>query len=732
MALEPTAAKQQERPLLDVGGPMLQLNSDNGWTNKLNELKAEAARLPRCSILMHPRMKADEAIAAAEAFDKQTDMLLRDVIPPTEMIKTKAVKKASELSAQERIDTLDALLSYFTQFCRGTTCNICVETCFYLHEASYAEGDPIGEFTQSLLVLMMQVTNIIDLGNVRDGDEEFGPQFIGRTRMPRSSIDLEALDAEVKKGDAAAKRFAVLAALARYAAAALDIAKKGALDSHGQLRAAVDALAAAVDGLEPARPTGEAVVPPPAAFTPQGALWDSMSIPHQSVPPCAWSEAMGYFRQLAADTRVLYEEWLPLSSDLLNVLEAAKAYCHRDPAPGLVARSVASVFVMHGQQPFGGDSILMLLLALLRDRFGAPWFHTLIRPQSEDDHKNLQSLVEHTLRCHNADARAPNQQALLDDTKRTMVLSLSSAVMEIGHLICRLITIYLRNRGRCHRSLVNLLPSLVQCQSQLWRLEHTSFIIAAQPAAKTYERQINRNEVLHNVMMDVVIDTCQQICVLTQRLGLLTFAELPALEVYYQHFASVRAEVAHALYPTESLISEFREAASRRGVPPALGLRQARPVPPSVMASIETAMAFTRGAAWALNVHKAKLPELKQPEGALQSLQNVFNHRFRPLQTTVLRPPLMSYQEIQDFTKMPEPERFIKQSVDQFKAVVARIPAIRALVTDATHLRMLDAAEKAAKKNSVVVGLLKNEGFTGKIEIDNEFPWIITLNAVKA
>jgi hypothetical protein len=514
---------------LEIGTGKFILDEAHGWFNKLEELKAEAAKLKPCTIQMHPRIRADEAIASPEAFDRQTDVTLQAIVPPTEVSKMKQIKKASELTDAERVAVADTLLSYFTMYCRGTSCHTSFSTCFYVHEPSYAEGDAIGLYMLSLQQLMVLATNIIDSSGVRDGEEEFGFQYVAHlatSAVAAGNVDLEKIDAESNKETPLSRRFAVLAGLARYFIAATNVGKRGAISTHEELSAAVDGLASSIKALENDHPSGAAVVPPPAAFTSHAALWDTMSIPFEAVQPCLWSDVTNYLTALCNDTKVLYTEWLPLKTDLLAVFECVKAYCHREPQPSLVARSVASIFVMHGQQPFGGDSVLLLLLGLLRDRFGAPWYSAVVRPQTEDEQRAAKLIVEHAAKQNSGESSRAASQQMEDEVRRQIVIGVSTTVLEIGRLLNHLMTAYLKNRGRCHRTLMNLLPAIVGCQTQAWRVERSSFLAASQTNSKAWNPALARNEVLFSILTDILFDTCQQICLLTQKLGLLTTPEL--------------------------------------------------------------------------------------------------------------------------------------------------------------------------------------------------------------
>ena len=735
--------KQEELPKLETGEGMFNFGGA-GWSSKLDELKAEAARIPPCTVSLFSRVRVDDAIASPEALDKQTDMLMRDILPPSELIKTKAIKKAADLSEAEVTGVCDTLLSYFTQFCRGTPANVTVETCFYAHDETFAEGHALGAFITMLLKAMVQVSHLVDLSNVRDGDEEFSSSFLASSIGGRAGnvieMEFDAVKAEAAKSGPVADRFKLLLAIGQYTNTGISLIREGAQTAvegttgipKDELAAAADAIVAAVNTLQAAHGADAVASPLGTVFTPHAAMWDTMGIPHVAVDPCQWSDAMAFFKDVAADARLVVDEWFPLRHDLMAVLDAVKAYAFRTPAPTLLARATASAFAIHNHHAFGGEPLLVSVVNMLANRFGANWYGCFIRTDNAEAEKAIaDSIVDFANKTAPAGRAPPSPE----ETRRFMNVGTSTMLMETGRIIATLIVAYLRNQGRCHRVLVNTLPTMAQCQQQIMQIERRAFShhgLCPFSQANPQSTALPRNEVLLALISDLMLDTCTSICLLTQRLGLLTTPELPAVLFYYQHMATSRTEALTIMHASETVVKEFKEMAKRRGAPPVLSLRKATPMPIAAAIRNEMTVIFTRALSWSFAVLKDKVPALQMPKKSLQTVGQIFDYRFAPLQQNLARPPLMTYRDIQENTKLPDAAKAIAQAVEQFKAIVQRVGAVRAQVTDAHELAFLDALEKASKKNAVTAGLVaKVPGYAIELAQDEQFPFVVTLNAVK-
>eukprot|EP00672_Neobodo_designis_P023514 CAMPEP_0174830068 /NCGR_PEP_ID=MMETSP1114-20130205/2319_1 /TAXON_ID=312471 /ORGANISM="Neobodo designis, Strain CCAP 1951/1" /LENGTH=743 /DNA_ID=CAMNT_0016063851 /DNA_START=42 /DNA_END=2273 /DNA_ORIENTATION=+ len=737
------AEKHDEMPKLEVSGGLFDFAAA-GWSDKLAELKAEAARIPPCTISLFSRVRIDDAIASPEALDKQTDMLMRDILPPSELIKTKAVKKASELSDAETVGVCDTLLSYFVQFCKGTPANISIETCFYAHEADFVKGHPLETFLNVLLKAMVHVSHVVDMSGVRDGDEEFSSSFlassIGSTHGQTVELDITDAEAQAAKSGPLADRFKLLVAIFKYTMSNIRCLQHGAqAEKDGKspkddLSAAADALAAAATAVAGARAADAVAEPLGTVFTPHAAMWDTMGIPHVAVPPCQWGAAVAFYQEVAADARLVVDKWFPLRADILAVLDEVKAYAFREPAPTLLARATAAAFTVNGNhQPFGGEPILTSLVSLLATRFGAPWYGLFTRSVDDADKQMADTLLEYT---HKAQAGASRNPAPIEETRRFVTLGTSTTLLETGRILCQLMVAYLRNRGRCHRVLVNMLPAINQCQQQAIQMERRAFSfhgMSSSPFVQQNPSVMLRQEVLLSLVSDLLMDTCQSICLLTQRLGLVTAPEIPSLLFYYQQLATSRNETLSYLHATDTACKEFRELAKRRGAPPTLAMRVPTAIPTGFAVRQEATMLFARPLQWALNILKDRVPALQLPKKSLQSLAHIFDHRFGQLQQLAQRNPLPPHKEI-PHVPAAEASKVAQKIVEQFKMLVQRIQQVRPTVeADAELVRFLDAVEKAAKKNAVTVGLINRvPGYIAELTYDDAFPFVVTLNAVKA
>ena len=703
-------------------------NSDSApWEECLSDFRAHTAKLQQWSVIMSRGTQLEDVMSAPEVGDPKTDLGLNwEQNPPlAELIKRKDLPDPAKMSDQDVIDIMDTLYNLEAMFYENSTSIYGgILSCVYAYDLKLPEGNQaLSAYVLGTFRAVSIAINIALDGSVRDEDEFPMPAIDPAAEISNDTV-LTTLDVAIQ----GCKNEAVKARLEhrRQYLNLLQVMQKPNDEFAG--------LASAGALLKALKESNTAIKRAPAAkanakvFREGCATWLTVPVPYALAPIVATEHADGVWLRLMDN----FEEVLTFSDhkDLWSLLHAVEHFSSKKPY--LFVRSYLTLLIAgpYTVEPAGG--LVRLALDTLAEVHGAPLYRDFYFGNAAATEAVAAYRIQ-TLPEKNRNMLGPNTQqreAFRASTHRHFLEFFSS---QIAVSIQMMIGMLLRNRGRVHRGMANLLPQLCNVQEAAFHFDAQTFC-----ATNTKDPEWNRRSLVLTALMSELIYYAQDVYLsLNASLKLLTTAEYLPVLYTRANVSQLRLENLNAL-----LVMDVPPVPKQRAIKgggllfaPVAATRQVCVHPINLITRFEICRA-TSSQMYAVLVQfiQHKFFDASLPSTAVTTPEMVFNSRFAVF-GQIPRPPFRQYAScMKDFDAIAKQDfaGTLNHAANEMKALSDRIKqhpeANDAFITETNHaikttvvsLKMLAKAWEQAEGDAAAKAAAVKKQYSLNIELTDE------------
>lgn len=695
------------------------------WKDVTEEFKQHLATLTEWDIRIRAGTSLKDLMSGPELNDPKTDLghQWAENLPLSELVARGQIPKAGALSADDVRNTMDAILGLETALMGGEMMANTVMTCVYAHDPKLADGNAsLKAFVQGTLKTVEIMMRTITMSDIVDVDEFPMATFLDEEKSLSEDISVDDVISNLSAAIDAEKDAAIKGRLTfrrDYLALVASLTIKADAATLSTSKTLANTAAASLEALSRA---GDQVTHP-QLFRKECATWLNIPVPVKSATPSPFAQVKSLFGQCIQNFGTI-GEFAELKT-LLAVTNALQGFALTLPLlfpraalsnliSGSVNRPPIIPNIKLAGYPEGFSTLIGLVLRTFSDMYGAP----IIEKVYNGDEETLMHMVDYwySLQSTNISSSPEEKSA----RRKSISEQVQMWIVEgYCHSWMRFWTTLLRNKGRSHRGLANLLQDLAGLRRHAFEIDTTYFCSLSPMGKKDDEvarEWTSRSSIITAATVDLIMLIERAYLVATSTLELMTPAEtLPFIWMTHS-IAQVHAETLIPLVITQPGV--IPPARSRRdGVPliaPVVTTRTMSSIPPTVFAEFEIIKGCTSAVySVACALDSLGLINLSNPKDSLTDVATIFNHRFQVVRFTHQTPPLvlehrLCSQQYKTFADMG-----LKGAVEfGLKQLNASIENCKRLGLDGRYDGIANAplrnVDRASKMNLIALKLLQS------------------------